>query len=123
MPIPQGMTNLSNHLDFEAMLRPRTKNQEMVAKAYAPFVCVSFSANWCGPCRRIDKKMLVSRTPSVLWYHCDVDENDVTLGYCGGNSIPTFVLVRDGHFVGKLEGPRDAPHVLDWLTQYGVPTN
>ncbi len=123
MSAPQGMISLSNHMDFEAMLRPRRPTEEAFFGSYDPFVVVCFSAKWCGPCRRIDKKYLVEHCVAAKWYHCDVDENDVTLGYCGGSAIPSFVLLRDGTFVGRLEGPRDAQHVLQWLSQYGVPLN
>lgn len=120
MEVPQGMIDLSNHADFEALLRPRRPTEDGFLGTYDPFVCVVFSASWCGPCRRIDKKLLVNSTKLVTWYHCDVDVNEVSLGYCGGKSIPSFVLVRDGLFIGRLEGPRDANHVLEWLSQYGV---
>lgn len=121
MEVPKGMIDLSNHDDFEAMLRPRRPTEDGFLGTYAPFVVVCFSAKWCGPCRRIDKAYLVENAKSVIWYHCDVDKNETTLGYCGGTSIPAFVLIRDGAFVGKLDGPRDAKHVLEWISQYGVP--
>ena len=121
MGTPEGMINLSNHFDFEAMLRARRPTDESFFQTFDPFVVVCFSAKWCGPCRRINKSYLVENGKAVKWYHCDVDQNETTLGYCGGHSIPAFVLIRDGVFVGRLEGPRDAPHVLEWLSQYGVP--
>ena len=121
MDAPQGMIALHDHANFERMLRPRRPIEDGFFDKYDPYVVVCFSAKWCGPCRRIDKAALVKSAPGVTWYHCDVDANEITLGYCGGRSIPAFVLVRDGVFVGRLEGPRDAQHVLEWIKEYGAP--
>lgn len=120
MELVQGMTALHNHADLELMLRPRRATEEGILDQYHPYVVVCFSAKWCGPCRRIDKASLVQKAPSVKWFHCDVDVNEISLGYCGGRSIPAFVLIRDGTFVGRLEGPRDAQHVLEWIKEYGA---
>jgi len=117
------MINLLRQQEFEALLRPRRPTEDGFEAEYEPFVCISFSAKWCGPCRRLDKESLVKHSKSVKWYHCDIDENDITLGFCGMKSIPSFALIRNGDFVGKLEGPRDAMHVLDWLKEYGVILN
>ena len=119
----QKMINLLKHQQFEALLKPRRPTEEGFDTEYAPFVCVSFSAKWCGPCRRLDKDSLVKHSKSVVWYHCDIDENDTTLGFCGMKSIPSFALIRNGDFVGKLEGPRDVMHIMDWLKDYGVVLN
>jgi thioredoxin-like negative regulator of GroEL len=119
----QKMIDLLRHQQFEALLRPHRPTEDGFDAQYEPFVCISFSAKWCGPCRRLDKESMVKHSKSVKWYHCDIDTNDVTLGFCGMKSIPSFALIRNGDFVGKLEGPRDAMHVLDWLKEYGVILN
>lgn len=114
-PIPEGMIALQTHEQFESLLRPRRPTEDGFLGKYMPCVVICFSATWCGPCRRIDKKFLVSEGVGTDWYHCDVDENEYTLGYCGGKSIPSFVCIKDGLFKGLLEAPRDAEHVLSWV--------
>jgi thioredoxin-like negative regulator of GroEL len=116
-----GMTPLPNHLDFEAMLRPRRPTEDGFLGTYDMWVVVSFSAKWCGPCQRLDKKSIVKATPNVHWYAVDVDENDTTLGYCNCRSIPAFVILKDGLFLDKKEGANSAQDVLDWLASKGVP--
>jgi len=102
------------------MLRPRRPIEDGFSDSYPPFVVISFSAKWCGPCRLLDKEAIVKSSPGVSWYHCDVDVNDVTLGYCGLKAIPSFVMIKDGDFKDRLEGPANANVVLSWLSSHGV---
>ena len=121
-----GMIPLPNHMDFEAMLKPRgtrPSNQDLIdpLPTYAPWVVVSFSAKWCGPCQKLDKKSLVAAIPAVKWYAVDVDENDTTLGYCGLKSIPSFVIIKDGVFKDRKSGAGSVEEILTWLHSNGVP--
>lgn len=118
-----GMTPLPSHQAFEDMLRPRGNRPSLhvVEMTYDPWVVVCFSAKWCGPCQTLNKKHIVSKTPGVKWYSCDVDENDVTLGYCGLRGIPGFCLIKDGMFKDKKQGAANEEDVLTWLARNGVP--
>jgi thioredoxin 1 len=125
------MKPLKNQLEFEGLLLPRNnkpddskETETLIAprneaessnKSYDPYVCVQFSAAWCAPCKRIDKVELVEKYPQVTWYICDVDENDYTLGYCGMRKIPSFVFIRRGKFVGRLEGSSSTAAVAAWI--------
>ena len=121
MSDPNGMTPLPSHEAFEAMLRPRRPTQDGFFDTYSPWVVVYFSAPWCGPCKRLDKKDLVHSTPSVKWYACNVDNNPTTLQYCSLRSIPSFVLIKDGTFVETKSSVADANDVIEWLVSKGVP--
>ncbi len=115
------MIPLPNHADFEAMLRPRRPTEEGFDKEYDPWVVVCFSATWCGPCKRLDKKTLVAQTSRIKWYAVDVDENQTTLGYCGLQSIPSFCLLKDGIFKDRKSGAADVQDVIQWLAKNGAP--
>jgi len=114
------MIPLPNHEDFEAMLRPRKPTEDGIVDTYPPWVCISFSAKWCGPCRRLDKEAIVAATPGIVWYACDVDENKNTLGFCGLHSIPSFCLIKNGVFKDRKSGAASVQDVLDWLVSNGV---
>jgi thioredoxin-like negative regulator of GroEL len=115
------MTPLPSHEAFEAMLRPHRPTQDGFFDTYAPWTVISFSANWCGPCKRLDKKSIVKASPEIQWYSCDIDENQVTLGYCGLKSIPSFALLKDGKFVETMAGTTSDQEILQWLISKGAP--
>jgi thioredoxin-like negative regulator of GroEL len=117
------MTPLREHEEFEALLRPRRATEESFFNKFDPLVCVSFSAKWCGPCQKLDKETIMRKTPGVSWYSVDVDENNVSLGYCSLYKIPSFCFIKDGLFTSKKEGAKDADDVLDWLASNGVPVS
>ena len=115
------MIPLPSHEAFENMLRPRRPIQDGFFDKYAPWVIVSFSAAWCGPCKRLDKQSIVAATPDVTWYSCDVDENSTTLGYCSLKGIPSFAVIKDGTFLDKKAGLTSVESTLEWLHNLGVP--
>ena len=116
------MKRLKNQLEFEALIIPRIIKADAESeptKKYDPYVCVQFSAAWCGPCKRIDKAALVEKYGNtVTWYICDVDENDYTLGYCGMRKIPSFAFIVGGQFAGRLEGCSSTADVGRWMDQF-----
>jgi len=115
------LTPLPSHAAFEDLLRPRRPTEEAFFGKYDMWVCVAFSATWCGPCKKLDKDAIAAAAPGVTWYSCDVDENTTTLGYCGLQSIPSFCLLKDGVFKDRKAGAANAQEVLDWLVSNGVP--
>jgi hypothetical protein len=117
------MTPLQNQQQFETMLRPRRPTEEGFDGTYAPWAAICFSAAWCGPCRRLDKDTMVSMTPQIQWFSCDIDENLGTAEYCDVRSIPGFVLLKDGVFQGRKLGAGSVGEVLQWLAEKGAPVN
>ena len=116
-----GMIPLPSHLNFESLFRPRRPTEDGFLGHYDPYVLVSFSATWCGPCKKLSKKGLVERTPGAKWYSVDVDENETSLGYAGCSGIPAFVIIKDGIFVDRKTGANGVDDVLAWLHKNGVP--
>jgi thiol-disulfide isomerase/thioredoxin len=98
---------------FESLLKPVQDNGALAEEA----VVVYFTASWCGACKRIDWKSLLESTPkNIVWYKCDVDENQYTLGYCQLTKIPSFAVIKNGKFVGKFS-TSDTLAVFDNLKQ------
>jgi thioredoxin-like negative regulator of GroEL len=117
-----GMIPLPNHMNFEQLFRPRRPTEEgFIGGNYSKWVVVCFSAVWCGPCQRLDKKLIVDTTPDVVWYAVDIDENETSLGYAGCSGVPAFVIIKDGVFVDRMVGAGSVAHVLNWLNKNGAP--
>jgi len=115
------LTPLPSHEAFERMLAPRRPTEDGFLDKYDPWVCVVFTASWCGPCNRLDKEAIAEASPAITWYVCDVDENQTTLGYCSLKSIPSFCLLKNGVYKANKAGASSKQEVLDWLSEQGVP--
>lgn len=117
-----GMIPLPNHMDFEALFRPRRPTEDgFIGGDYAPYAVVCFSAKWCGPCQQLNKKLIVDTTPEVTWYAVDIDQNKTSLGYAGCTGIPAFCIIKDGAFKDRKVGASGTADVLGWLQRNGVP--
>ena len=79
------MIPLHNHDQFEALMQSSN-----------PITMIKFGASWCGPCKRIDKDMLLGLSDKIAWYDCDLDENEDTPAYCGVEKIPAFLAIVNG---------------------------
>ena len=80
----------------------------------SPIAIVYFTAKWCGPCNRLDLNRVVNTRPGIKWYLCDVDENDYSLGYCGGSSIPAWLPIVKGK-AGTLYNQSNTDRVCEWI--------
>ena len=83
---------------FESLLKPTGPDGKPNKKEIA----IYFTASWCGACKRLDHDLIQGTFPNIVWYKCDVDENQYTLGYCGLQKIPSFVMIKDSVFAGKF---------------------
>jgi thioredoxin-like negative regulator of GroEL len=99
-------------------LQTQQQFEDLIAKnppqPHNPIVIIKFGATWCGPCKRIDKEMLLGLSDKIVWYDCDVDENDYTPGYCGVKSIPAFLAVVNGK-PQPLFANSDTLAVAQWI--------
>ena len=61
------------------------------------------SAAWCGPCQRMDKKLLeeTTREARLPFYYSDIVVNDEIAERCGVKSFPTFVIIQSGEIIAK----------------------
>jgi thiol-disulfide isomerase/thioredoxin len=95
--------SLQNHEEFETLLSGKY-----------PIAMVKFGATWCGPCKRIDKDMLLGLSDKIVWYDCDLDENEETPAYCGVSTIPSFLAIVNG-VPQPLFQSSDTRQVVAWM--------
>ena len=88
------MIPLETQEQFEGLLKADNNNPKQVV--------VYFTASWCGACTKLDHAKIQASNPKIVWYKCDVDQNKYTLGYCGLQKIPSFVIIKDSKFFGKF---------------------
>ncbi len=80
-----------------------------------PVVLVEFFATWCPHCKRMmpiveQIKELLEGTVSV--YQLDIDQNDEASDEAGVNSVPTFILYKNGKEVWRQSGEMEAQVLL-----------
>jgi len=78
-------------------------------------VIVKFSAEWCGPCKRIQIDYLMNLFPAN-WLKCDIDKNDYTAGYCNIRSIPTFLIIYKKKILG-IKSSANTNEISNWLKE------
>jgi len=76
------------------------------------YVVVKFSAEWCGPCKRIhpvyERLSNSEKYNSVCFLHIDVDEvRDICEKY-NVEAMPTFILFQNGEEVSRFEGANES---------------
>lgn len=69
-------------------------------------VVIDFFATWCGPCKHVAPKFeeLSRLFPSVTFLKVDVDESAELTERFDVRAMPTFVFLRDGIQIHKIEG-------------------
>ena len=68
---------------------------------------VDFSAEWCGPCRKLDpviEEFARQYDGKVIIGSCNVDENDDLTAKFGIRNIPAIFFLKDGQVVDKVVG-------------------
>lgn len=69
-------------------------------------VVIDFFATWCGPCKRIAPtfEKLAEAFPNVTFLKVDVDEAPELVNTFDVSAMPTFVFLKDGNEVKRVEG-------------------
>lgn len=69
-------------------------------------VVIDFFANWCGPCKRIAPvyEELAKKFTKVTFLKVDVDESETIASKFSVQSLPTFVFLKNGTEVTRIEG-------------------
>ncbi len=80
-----------------------------------PVVLVEFYATWCPHCKRmmpIVEQIKELLAGSVEIYQLDIDQNDEAADSVDVNSVPTFLLYKDGKEVWRQSGEMEAQVLL-----------
>lgn len=102
------MIPLVNQPQFESLLKAENNNP--------PAVVVYFTASWCSACTKLNHDEIQADHPNIVWYKCDIDQNKYTLGYCGLQKIPSFVIIKNSKFHGKFSSS-DTATVIELLNE------
>jgi thioredoxin 1 len=80
------------------------------------YVLVDYHAEWCGPCKRIAPTIerLSTEWVDVKFYKVDVDELRDTSDEQNVQSMPTFILYKDGQEVSRVSGANEL-HIVKLL--------
>lgn len=83
----------------------------------ADVVLVKFGADWCGPCRQMEKELdrLVASSPDVSIVKLDVGRDRELAAYYGVSSIPHVILFKHGKQIGQLKGYRSQEQLTAWI--------
>lgn len=85
------------------MVKIASDSSEIPSKG---LVLIDFFATWCGPCKHIAPKFeeLSKVYTNVTFLKVDVDESAELAEFFHIRAMPTFVFLRDGAIVKKIEG-------------------
>lgn len=70
------------------------------------FKIYKFSAEWCGPCKRLAPlltELLVQTELSSYFEEVDIEENEEMVEKYNVKSLPTVIFLKDGVVVQKIE--------------------
>jgi HEAT repeat protein/thioredoxin-related protein len=99
---------------------------KVAAEAALPgqsLVLLVFGAEWCAPCKALEKDSLGSKAfreggGPLCVAEVDIDADEKTAARFGVNAVPTlFLLSGDGKIVARQTGYMDAAGLMNWIEE------
>lgn len=80
-------------------------------------ILVDFWASWCGPCKQLVPVLedINRDKPEILIYKVNVDDNPATAARYAVMALPTLILFKEGHVMGRFSGLASKAVLLRWI--------
>lgn len=94
--------------------------EAQVLKSTKP-VLVDFFAQWCGPCRQmlpVVADLSEEMKDDITLVKMDVDESTATPNKYNVQSIPCFIVFKDGVPVGQKAGSMSKQELKNWILEF-----
>ncbi|CAO2827660.1 unnamed protein product [Amaranthus hypochondriacus] len=106
LPLPLKASNNKDVIAFHSAAKWREYFQ--ASKQSNNLVVIYFTAAWCGPCRYMEPtiKELAAKYADVDLVKIDVDELFNVSREFGVQTMPTFVLMKNGKQIDKVVGAK-----------------
>ena len=76
---------------------------------------LKFSASWCGPCKSLSMTIASAGDLGVTITEIDIDEQlDLAAKY-SIRSVPTMVMLEDGHETKRMTGAMSSQQLKDFV--------
>lgn len=84
-------------------------------------VLVDFFANWCGPCKAmhpIIENVTKEMGDSIHVIKIDIDKYESLASLYNVQSVPTFMLIKEGKVIWRQSGPLSQSALLQLIRQH-----